>query len=569
MSQILRIDLSSRTAALEAVPSSLADLGGRGLTSAIVAAEVPPKADPLGRENKLVLAPGLLAATPVPNTGRLSVGAKSPLTGTIKEANSGGAAAQKLARLGIAAVVLEGAASEPVVVSIDRNGATVRPAGTLWGLGSYDAVRKLRAEYPSSAFALVGPAGERGLKAASVCVTTPDDLIRTASRGGMGAVMGKKNVKAIAVNDEGAAGAAIADAEGLKKAAKALTQGVLAHPLVGGFQALGTALLVPMINEMGGLPTRNFSTGQFEKQAAIGGEALAKIMSERKGATTKHSCMPGCVIHCSQVYTDPQGAFVTSGLEYETIVLTGSNCAVGDPDQIARIDRTCDDLGLDTMEIGAAVGVAMEGGKIPWGDGRRVVEVLESIRRDDSLGLLIGNGCRDTGKALGVARVPQVKGQGLAAYDPRVLKGTGVTYATCPMGADHTAGNALPSPANPSYNPGDPKGQNQMSEFLQAFMAAVDTLGLCLFASVPMAETPGCLEELVAAVAAKTGRSLAPDYLIQLGRQAVLTEREFNRRAGFTPADDRLPRFFYEEALQPGGGVWDVADADVDQVFAG
>jgi aldehyde:ferredoxin oxidoreductase len=569
MSKILRIDLARRSASTEQTPEKWASLGGRGLTSTIVAAEVPPKADPLGPENKLVFAPGLLAATSVPNNGRLSVGGKSPLTGTIKEANSGGALAQKLARLGYAAVVLEGAASEPVVVSIDASGATVRAAPALRGTGSYEAVGMLRRQHPGSAFAVVGPAGEKGLKAAAVCITTPDDRIRTASRGGLGAVMGRKNVKALAVNDEGAAGLEIADADALRKAGKALTQGVLAHPLVGGFQALGTSMLVGLINEMGGLPTRNYSAGRFEHAAAIGGEAFAKIMGERKGASTKHNCMASCGIHCSQVYTDEQGNEVTSGLEYETIVLTGSNCGIADPDQIARIDRACDDLGLDTMELGAALGVAMEGGKIPWGDGARVLEVLEGIRRDDPLGLLLANGCRDTGKALGVARVPHVKGQGLAAYDPRVLKGTGVTYATSPMGADHTAGNALPSPANPSYNPSDPNGQGQMSEFLQAFFAAIDSLGVCLFASIPMAETPGLLGELVAAASAKLGRPLGEDYLIALGRQVCLTERDFNRRAGFTAADDRLPDFFTNEKLPPNDAAWDVANADLDGVFAG
>lgn len=210
----------------------------------------------------------------------------------------------------------------------------------------------------------------------------------------------------------------------------------------------------------------------------------------------------------------------------------------------------------------------MEAGRIPWGDGARALELLESIVKDDPLALLIGNGCAETGKALGVARIPAVKGQALSAYDPRVLKGTGVTYATAPMGADHTCGNALPSPANPAYNPGSPSGQNEVSEFLQSWFAAVDTVGMCLFASVPMLDMPELMGQLVEALSAKLGAPLPGDHLLALGRRVNLGEREFNRRAGFGPKDDRLPEFFKTEQLMPGGAIFDVPDADLDRVFA-
>jgi aldehyde:ferredoxin oxidoreductase len=220
------------------------------------------------------------------------------------------------------------------------------------------------------------------------------------------------------------------------------------------------------------------------------------------------------------------------------------------------------------MDVGAAAAVAMEAGRIPWGDGARVLELLEAIRVDDPLGLLIGNGCAVTGKALGVARVPAVKGQSLAAYDPRVLKGTGVTYATAPMGADHTCGNALPSPANPGYDPGSPSGQSQVSEFLQSYFAAVDTLGMCIFASIPILESPDLLRELTRAVAAKLGVELPDGYIQELGRGVVIAERAFNRLAGFGPGDDRLPGFILKETLSPGGNVWDVPDDDLDKMFS-
>jgi len=568
MAKILRVDLTSRKSSWEEMREGYSGLGGRGLTSAIVAAEVPPMADPLGPENVVVFAPGIIAGTSLPNSGRLSVGGKSPLTGTIKESNSGGTAARKLARLGISALVLRGKSADPVTITITKEGVAFRPASSLWGMGNYAAVERLKSECPGTGLITIGPAGEKMLKAAAVVVTSPDYLLRTAARGGLGAVLGSKKVKAISVDDTDGPGVAIAAPKPFQAASKAVTDGVMKHPLTDGLRALGTSLLVGMMNEMGGLSTRNFSTGRFADAEKIGGESLAATMSGRKGANANHSCMTGCVIQCSQVYTGKKGEFVTSGLEFETLGLVGSNCEIGDLDAIARIDRACDDIGLDTIDVGAAAAVAMEAGRIPWGDGARVLEVLESIRADDPLGLLIGNGCAVTGKALGAARIPVVKGQSMSAYDPRVLKGTGVTYATSPMGADHTCGNALPSPANPGYDPGSPSGQNQVSEFLQSYFAAIDTLGMCLFASIPILESPDLQRELTAAVAAKLGVELPESYLLDLGRKVVVGEIAFNRLAGFGPGDDRLPGFIRKETLSPGGNVWDVPDEDLDKMFS-
>ncbi len=568
MARILRIDLSQKRFSFEDLPDAWQGLGGRGLTSAVVAEEVPPDADPLGPENRLVLAPGLLAGTAAPNNGRLSVGAKSPLTGTIKESNAGGSFAQKLARLGVAAVVLEGSAPDPVTVTIRAAGVELEPAGDLWGKGAYQAADALGARCPGCGIALVGPAGERGCRAAAVCVTTPDGFLRTAARGGLGAVMGSKGVKAVVVDDAGGPGASVADPDRFRAAAKTLSEGIAAHPIVGGFQALGTSMLVGLINELGGLPTRNYSAGRFEGAPRIAGEALAEIMAARPNASPRHRCMAGCLIHCSQVYTAEDGEVITSGFEYETLGMVGSNCAIDDPDAIARIDRLCDDLGLDTMEVGAAAAVAMEAGALPWGDGAALLEALASVPSGGRLGLLLAGGSVATGRELGVARVPAVKGQAMAAYDPRCLKGTGVTYATSPMGADHTAGNVLPSPANPDYDPTKPEGQHQVSEFVQCYFAAVDTLGLCLFASLPVVESEELQAALAEAVAAKLGHEMPGGSLIGLGRRVCLTEKGFNRRAGFGPRHDRLPGFFAREPLPPHGHVWDVPDADLDRVFA-
>ena len=565
MAKLLRINLDSKKYALEEMPAIYANLGGRGLTSKIVSEEVPPKADPLGADNKLVIAAGILAGTPAPNNSRLSVGTKSPLTGTIKEANSGGAAAQKLARLGIQGVVVDGVGKDLVMAKITKDGVKFIAAKKFEGMGNYALIDKLKAEHGDEvAIISIGPGGEKLLKTASVAVTSPDFKIRMAARGGVGAVMGSKKLKAIIVDDTGAPGIKVKDAAKLKGAAADLTKGILSHPLMEGLKHLGTPLLVMMINGAGCLPTKNYSMGQFEGAQQISGEFMAETMAKRPNSQPIHRCMNGCVISCSNVYTDEKGKEIVSGLEYETLGLVGSNCMINNLDDIARINWLCNDLGIDTMEVGAAVGVAMEGGLLPWGDGKATYALIQETVKGTKNGKLIGNGCVATGKALGVKRIPQVKGQSLAAYDPRVLKGTGVTYSTCPMGADHTAGNALPSPANPEYNPTSPTGQNQISGFLQWYFAAIDSLGICLFASLPLLDMPDLMKHLIACASAVTGQAADEGYLMNLGVSVLQSEMKFNKAAGFKSKDDRLPEFFTKEPLPPSGLVFDVSEADID-----
>jgi aldehyde:ferredoxin oxidoreductase len=568
MKKILRIDLNSNQYRYEDAPPVYANLGGRGFTSKIVSEEVPPTADALGTANKLVFAPGILAATPAPNNSRLSVGGKSPLTGTIKEANSGGAASQKLARLGIQGVVVEGAAPALTMVKVTKDGVTFIPAEAFKGMGNYELIEKLKAEHGDGISIIsIGPGGEKLLKTASVSITSPDFKIRMAARGGMGAVMGSKNLKAVVVDDTGAAGIEVSDAATLKEAAADLTKGILSHPLMEGLKQLGTPLLVNMINAAGCLPTKNYSLGQFEGAGKISGEFMAETMAKRPNSQAVHRCMTGCVISCSNVYTDEQGKEIVSGLEYETLGLVGSNCMIDDLDDIARINRLCNDLGIDTMDVGAAVAVAMEAGLLPWGDGKAAFALIEEAGKGTERGTMIGNGCQASALKLGVKRIPTVKGQSLAAYDPRVLKGTGVTYATSPMGADHTCGNALPSPANPDYNPAASTGQAPISGFLQWYFAAIDSLGMCLFASLPLLDMPDLMKYLSACATAVTGQASDENYLMNLGIAVLKSEKKFNELAGFTAKDDRLPEFFTKEQLPPSGLIFDVSEAEIDSAL--
>ena len=568
MTDLLNVDLTSGAVAREPLGADLEPLGGHGLTSAIVGSEVHPEADPLGPGNVLVYAAGIFAGTIVPNGGRLSVGGKSPLTGGIKEANSGGSAARALAELGLRALKVTGQADEMSVLVVTADGGKLVPAPELSGLGSFATADRLWEQYGDKVSLIcTGPAGEMGAKAAAVLVTTSDHYMRAAARGGLGAVMGAKNLKAIVIDAAGGPGVVVADKDALKEASKALATGIHSHPAMAALEALGSAFLVNVTQSMGCLATRNFSAGTWENAPDISGEHMVEIISSRPRGSTKHSCMKGCIINCSQVYTDDAGEVITSGVEFETLGLMGSNCHIKDLDQIARLDRLCDDLGLDTMDVGAAMGVAMEGGLLAWGDGEGAFALLSRLKDGDPDARMLADGCVATGRRLGVARVPAVKGQSFAAYDPRVLKGTGTTYITSPQGADHTCGNALPSPANPTYDPGSAEGQAQISEFLQCYFAAIDSLGMCLFATLPALDMPELQGEFVKAAAAITGEALPEDYLIRMGDQIVRGERDFNRRAGFTADDDRPPAFIAEEAVLPSGNRYDVAEADLDAMF--
>lgn len=566
MGKIMRVNLSDLKVTVEEVPKEYQGLGGRGLTSHIIGREVSPLADPLGTENKLIFSAGILAGTTVPSSGRLSVGAKSPLTNTIKEANAGGAAAQKLAKLGLQAVVIGGRAKELTSLKIDKNGATFIPASSAIGVGNYELIERMRKDHGNNISVIsIGSAGELKLKAASVVVTTPDFHIRVAARGGLGAVMGSKNLKAVIIDDAGSDKVEVKDKAKFREATTALSKALLSHPIAGIFRDFGTPALVMMINALGCLPTKNYALGQFEGAEKISGEHMAELIKKRPNAQAVHRCMDGCIINCSNVYTDENGGIIVSGLEYETIGLIGSNCMIDDLDIIAHINRVCNNVGVDTMDIGGAIAAAMEAGLLAWGDGKAALSLVKEIGKATDQGVMIGNGCKFTGEKLGVKRIPHVKGQCLSAYDPRGLKGTGVTYATSPMGADHTSGLLLPNPANPAYNHVAPTGQGPASQSIQSYMAAIDSLGLCMMVGLPLWEI-GSQVYIVSCVSAVTGESLDENYLLNLGSSVLKAERRFNNAVGFKEKDDRLPRFFLEEKLPPSGNIFDVPEEEIDNV---
>jgi aldehyde:ferredoxin oxidoreductase len=273
-----------------------------------------------------------------------------------------------------------------------------------------------------------------------------------------------------------------------------------------------------------------------------------------------HACMPGCTIRCSNNYADLDGHSIVSPLEYETIGLMGSNLGIDDLDKIAQLNWIVNDMGLDSIEIGAALGVAAKAGLMQFGDNLRALQLLDEIKQNTPLGRLLGSGATITGKVLGIEQIPAVKGQAMSAYEPRAIKGTGVTYATSPQGADHTSGLTIRAKINHL----DPEGQADISRTAQINMAGYDTLGACIFASFGFAAAPETIRDLLNA---RYGWNVGSDILQMLGRESLKLEREFNRRAGFTKEDDRLPEWMTREVLPPHNAVFDVSETDLDGLF--
>ncbi len=576
MLKILRIDSGAAGGpkATEVPTGEYTGMGGRGLTSTLVAKEVPPLCHPLGAENKLVIAPGILSGTIAAMSGRLSVGAKSPLTGGIKEANSGGQAAQVLARLGYAAIVLEGKPGNEDLykVYINKDGVKITKDNSLKMMSNYDLAEKVKAEYGDKvAMISIGPAGEMKLCAASVaCTDVEFRPTRHAGRGGLGAVMGAKGIKAIILDDTGMKMRTPKDPEKYKEANKKFVEGLKNHPVTGqGLPAYGTNVLTNIMNEAGGYPTYNFKQGRFESAHMISGETQAETETARGGSAT-HGCHRGCVIRCSGTYNDKDGHYLTKQPEYETVWAHGGNCGICDLDAIAQLDFLDDNYGLDTIEMGVALAVAMEAGLLKFGDAEGAIRLVNEVGQGTPLGRILGSGAAVTGRVFGVERVPVVKGQALPAYDPRAVQGIGVTYATSTMGADHTAGYAVATNilgVGGKVDPLKPEGQIELSRNLQIATAAIDATGMCLFIAFAIMDQPETFQALIDLINSFYGLSMTADDVVGLGKTILKTERDFNARVGFTKDHDRLPRFFTTEPVAPHNVTFTVPDEELDKVF--
>jgi aldehyde:ferredoxin oxidoreductase len=576
MDKILRIDVGA-DGGPKATVTELGDyagMGGRAMTSMVVSTEVPPDCHPLGPENKLVIAPGLMSGSAASTSGRISVGCKSPLTGGIKESNAGGQAGQVMARLGYAAIIIEGESKSDDLykVFIDKDKVEITPANEFKMTTNYDMADKMKALHGEKvAMVSIGPAGEMKLCASSIAVTDREFRpSRHAGRGGVGAVMGSKGIKVIILDDAGCGMRKPKDPERFKAANKLFVGGLRKHAVTGeGLPAYGTNVLTNVINEAGAYPTYNFQKGQYADAAKISGEAQAEL-EEKRGGNPTHGCHVGCAIRCSGIFVDKDGNYITKQPEYETVWAHGGNCGICDLDDIAKLDFLDDNFGLDTIEMGVTIGVTMEAGLIKFGDAEGAIKLLEEVGKGTPMGRILGNGAAFTAKAFGIERAPVVKNQAMPAYDPRAVKGIGVTYATTPMGADHTAGYAIATnilKVGGDVDPLGTEGQIELSRNLQIATAALDATGFCLFIAFAILDQEETFNAMVDTINGMYDLNMTGDDVVALGKKILSMEREFNRKAGFTKEDDRLPRFMKREAIAPHNVTFDIEDEALDTVF--
>jgi aldehyde:ferredoxin oxidoreductase len=536
-------------------------LGGSALIARILNAEVSPLCDSLGAENKFIIACGPLAGTRAPQLGRVSIGAKSPLTQGIKEANSGGPAGQYLDRLGLRAIVVENAPAEMKLycLHISKEGAKFISADEYRGMKNYALAAALQKKYGDKiAVISTGIAGERQYKGASVSLTDIfGDPSRNAARGGLGAVMGAKGLKAIIIDPSGTDQVTITDPEAFRKTVRAWAD-VLKHDVsISLYSRFGTPFAINNSAGHGTLPAMNYRFGRPENFIAVSGNNIQKILFERGGRM--HGCMPGCLVQCSIIYPDKDGKKICAAYEYETIALLGTNLGITDNDAIARLKFMCDDLGLDAIETGSALGVAAEAGKMQWGDANSAMALLNEIEKGTPLGFALGHGVVTTARFLNVDRVPAFKGQALPAHDPRAVKGTGVTYFSSPMGADHTAGLTYRLPK-------DKNEQIENSLKTQIRAAACDAFGYCLNA-VPGGEP--VYPFFADLMNARFGLTMTPDDVMEVAKQLLRDQLAFNEKAPFSQIDVNIPPFFREELIAPTQSVFDVDEGDIKNLWKG
>ena len=560
----LEIDLNSQSIERHDKDGEDVVRAGRYLIAKTLLDRGLAEVDPLSPENPLIFSAGPFAGSNFSNANRLSVGCKSPLTGGIKEANSGGTFAFALGQLELSGLTLNGASDEWVVIRITKDGdITFEDASPYLGKGNMESAALLFEKYGAKvSLGICGPVGEYQGLMSGISFTDPEQRpTRLAARGGVGAVMGSKKVKAIVVDLNKMP--TFHDRKKLMGSVREYNKMLDADKAIDAFRKFGTAMVGDFTNKVGGLPTRNFSAGTFvgqdEGPLKLGGTFIREQNLARGGETT-HACMPGCQIQCSNVYVDAEGEEICSPLEYETLGLIGSNCGLDDPDDVARLNHVANDLGIDTIEVGATLGVLMEAGEGEFGDHEFMAKALEDIRAGNERGKLLAQGTARVGEHYNVARVPVVKKQGISAYDPREIEVTGISMMITAQGADHTAGNV----------PGFVCAGKSTEEIVAAsyeiqwICAAADSLGLCLFGRSVTNES---MDFVVEALNQAQGTSFDESFFQSLGSETLNMEWDFNKQAGFTEEDDELPSFFFDEPLEPTGKTQRHKAADVNKAL--
>lgn len=553
--KVLRINLTSKTTVVEPLSMDKADLfiGGRGLAGKIIADEVPAGANPLGEENKIIFATGLLTGTNAPTAGRYMVVTKSPLNNTIASSNSGGFWGAELKFAGYDMLIVEGKAETPVYIYINNDQVEIRSAEAYWGKWVGEVTDQLIEDVgePKARVLTIGPAGEK----LSLIASIMNEKDRAAGRTGVGAVMGSKNLKAIVVR--GTNKHEVAKPDVYKEVITGIMKKIKENGVTGqGLPAYGTAILVNIINENGSFPTNNFQQSYFEEADKISGEELAEKYLQRKDPC--YRCPIACGRYCK--VDDEEGG----GPEYESVWAYGSNCGVSDLKAIIKANKMCNELGLDTISAGATVAAAMElyqrgiikaeevdGPELAWGSGDAIIEWTKKMGLAEGLGAKLAMGSAKMCEEYGCPELSMtVKKQELPAYDPRGIQGIGLNYATSNRGGCHVRGylvspEILGIPEKLDRN--SIEGKAEWAKVFQDLTAVIDSLGLCLFTSFALTA-----QDYVDLYNAASGKEITVDEILASGDRIWNVERLFNIQQGYTSLEDTLPKRLLKDAIPDG-----------------
>jgi aldehyde:ferredoxin oxidoreductase len=523
-------------------------VGGVGLATYLMHRECPPGVDPLAPEAPLIFCLSPLVGTPLTASAKFAVVAKSPLTNRLNDALSSSHFALAAKRAGFDALVIVGACTEPMVLMVDDSLVSLAPAERLWGRTAQAAEASLRKRLgPKYHTAIIGPAGEKLVRYATISHEN-----RHAGRGGLGAVMGSKRLKAVAV--AGSQRVEVADAAAVVAAAKDLSQRSFG-PATAKYRELGTVANLLTFNRFAALPTRNFQQGTFEAAEALSGEELN---AARRVA--RRSCA-ACTIGCEHIYASSAGEV---RLEYESLFALGPLCGIGDRDVVLRAARLCDELGLDTISAGATIAFAMECAEkglltedgLRFGKADAMLALLERIGQREGLGDLLAEGTRRAAAVIGGEApdfAPHVKGLEIPGYEPRALQTMALGFAVGSRGADHNRSGAyeVDFSAKADRLHGTPEAA-QLAVETEDRAALIDSLILCKFLRGVFTDLYAEAADLLRHV---TGWDVTADELRTVARRIVTAKKLFNQREGWTTAEDTLPRRFLSEGLPAGAAT--------------
>lgn len=568
--KILRVNLTEGSLAEEALSENIyrTYMGGSALSLYYLLRDLKPGTDPLGPENRLIFMSSVLSGAPLSGVTRYTVAARSPLTGCFGEAEAGGFWGPELKFAGFDGIVIEGRSPKPVYLWIRDGQAEIRDASGLWGKDTGQVQRSIREELGDDRIRIAqcGPAGERLVPYACVL----NELKHVNGRCGMGAVMGSKNLRAVAVRGTGKP--ALANPDKIREVARKVTEMIPQTKMAQNLKNFGTPMFLMSLQESGILPTRNFQSGRFEQAEAISATAMNEtVLAGNKGCY-------GCGIHCKRV-VKVEGKYAASpeygGPEYETLGALGSLCAVGNLEAVCRGNDLCNRFGLDTISTGVCIAFAMEctergiltredtdGIDLSFGNADAMIAMIQKIAFREGFGNVLADGVKRAAESIGKGSeqyAMHIKGQELPIHDPRGKKGLILSYATSPTGADH-----IEAPHDPVFTAETPMlhaikatgilapipamdaGPDKVRQFAhtQQIWSFFNCLGVCNFAAAPYSAFT--LPLLVEALEAATGWNTSLYELMELGERAVTMARMFNIREGFSEKDDTLPERFFE-----------------------